>query len=138
MKRFPSLAFSLFLAASVAAARTVRVQRVIDGDTLKLSNGERVRLIGIDTPEVHKSKKLYRDAERTHQDINTIQELGRKAAAVTRDLAEGRDVELRYDEAARVHHHRDRYGRTLAYVYIKSTPPAPPSIAPEVAQSTIY
>ena len=44
------------------------VKRVIDGDTLLLGNGERVRLIGIDTPEVHESGKLYRDAERSQRD----------------------------------------------------------------------
>ncbi|MDD5596096.1 MAG: hypothetical protein PHY94_07650, partial [Candidatus Omnitrophica bacterium] len=31
------------------------VKRAVDGDTLVLENGERVRLIGIDTPELHES-----------------------------------------------------------------------------------
>ena len=34
------------------------VSRVVDGDTLNLSNGQKVRLIGVDTPEVHYSDKL--------------------------------------------------------------------------------
>ena len=34
------------------APGTVTVVRVVDGDTLDVSSGERVRLIGIDTPEV--------------------------------------------------------------------------------------
>lgn len=38
--------------ARAAAARTYLVTRVIDGDTLELGNGETVRLVGIDTPEV--------------------------------------------------------------------------------------
>ena len=33
------------------------VQRVVDGDTLKLSNGERIRLIGVDTPETKHPNK---------------------------------------------------------------------------------
>ena len=41
----------------------ILVQRAVDGDTLKLENGERVRLIGIDTPEMHESDKLYRDSQ---------------------------------------------------------------------------
>jgi len=44
------------------------VKQVVDGDTLLLKNGQRVRLIGVDTPEVHVSKKLYRDAERSHRE----------------------------------------------------------------------
>jgi micrococcal nuclease len=42
-----------------------RVKRVVEGDTLFLTNGERVRLIGVGTPEVHESEKLYRDAKRS-------------------------------------------------------------------------
>lgn len=57
----------------------ILVKRVVDGDTLVLENGERVRLIGIDTPEMHESNKLYRDAQRTEQDITTIQKLGRRS-----------------------------------------------------------
>jgi len=34
-------------------AQTYEVSRVIDGDTIELSNGEQVRYIGIDTPEFH-------------------------------------------------------------------------------------
>jgi micrococcal nuclease len=92
----------------------IYVTRVIDGDTLKLENGERVRLIGIDTPEMHDSDKLYRDAQRTHQDIQTIKSLGRRAYNFTRDLVEGKRVNLEFD-AERL----DKYGRLLAYVYLK-------------------
>ena len=41
----------LTLHLSVSHAETFKVKRVIDGDTLLLTNGERVRLIGVDTPE---------------------------------------------------------------------------------------
>ncbi len=56
----------------------ILVTRVIDGDTLKLESGERVRLIGIDTPEMHESDKLYRDSQRTGQDARTIKAMGKK------------------------------------------------------------
>lgn len=56
-----------------------REKRVVDGDT----NGDRVRLIGADTPEVHESFKLYRDTKRTKREIETIKALGRKASAFT-------------------------------------------------------
>ena len=92
----------------------IYVTRAVDGDTLKLENGERVRLIGIDTPEMHESDKLYRDAQRTHQDIQTIKALGKRAYNFTRNLVEGRRVSLEFDVER-----QDKYGRLLAYVYLK-------------------
>ncbi|NTV29722.1 MAG: thermonuclease [Candidatus Omnitrophica bacterium] len=101
-------------ASQMAQVDSVRVERVVDGDTLKLVGGERVRLIGIDTPELHESAKLYRDAERTGQDIKTIQRMGGEAASFTRELVDGKNVRLEYDVQP-----RDRYGRLLAYVYLE-------------------
>jgi micrococcal nuclease len=91
----------------------IKVKRVIDGDTLLLESGDRVRLIGIDTPEIHESKKLYRDAERSKEDIKTIQEMGRRAMEFTKNLVEGKRVRLELD----VEKH-DQYNRILAYVYL--------------------
>ena len=45
------------------------VARVVDGDTLKLSDGRKVRLIGIDTPELHYGSKLLKDAKKADEDI---------------------------------------------------------------------
>jgi micrococcal nuclease len=92
----------------------IYVKRAVDGDTLQLENGERVRLIGIDTPEMHESDKLYRDAQRTKQDIRTIQKLGLSAYEFTKNLVEGKRVSLEFDVER-----RDRYNRLLAYVYLK-------------------
>ena len=72
----------------------VLIKRAVDGDTLQLESGERVRLIGIDTPELHESKKLYRDAKRTRQDARTIQKLGKRAYEFTKDLTEGKRARL--------------------------------------------
>ena len=52
------------------------VKRVIDGDTFELEDKERVRVLGIDSPEKYESGKLDKDAERTKQDKKTIQRLG--------------------------------------------------------------
>ncbi|MFA5145387.1 MAG: thermonuclease family protein [Candidatus Omnitrophota bacterium] len=92
----------------------VFIKRVVDGDTLVLENGERVRLIGIDTPEMHESNKLSRDARRSGQDRKTIQKLGTRAYEFTKNLAEGKRASLEFDVEK-----RDRYGRLLAYVYLK-------------------
>jgi micrococcal nuclease len=92
----------------------ILVTRAVDGDTVVLESGERVRLIGIDTPEMHESSKLYRDAQRTKQDIRTIQALGRRAYNFSKDLVEGKRVSLEFD----VEKH-DKYDRLLAYAYLK-------------------
>ena len=92
----------------------ILVKRAVDGDTVVLENGKRVRLIGIDTSEMHESEKLYRDSRRTQQDIRTIKELGRRAYEFTKNLVEGRRVSLEFD----VEKH-DKYNRLLAYIYLK-------------------
>ena len=92
----------------------ILVRRVIDGDTIQLETGERVRLIGIDTPEMHESDKLYRDSQRTGQDMRAIQELGRRAYEFTKKLAEGKRVSLEFDVEK-----YDKYSRLLAYVHLK-------------------
>ena len=90
-----------------------RVTYVYDGDTIKLDNGERVRLIGIDTPETHVNEKLARDVQRRKSGRQTQLAMGEKAAAFTRSLLAGQDVRLEFDVEQ-----RDRYGRLLAYVYL--------------------
>jgi len=76
-----------------------RVSRVIDGDTFKLDNEERVRLLGVDTPETKHPKK-------------PIQYYGPEASAFTKREIEKRLVLLEFDRTF-----RDRYGRILAYVF---------------------
>ena len=76
------------------------VERVIDGDTVALSNGERVRYIGIDTPEtVHPGEK--------------VQCLGKESSEKNRELVQGKNVMLVRDVSD-----LDRYGRLLRYVYV--------------------
>ena len=57
------------------------VERVIDGDTLVMENGERVRLIGVDTPETKHPNK-------------PVAPLGKVAAAFTRRMVEGKRVRV--------------------------------------------
>ena len=98
------LAASLLAAAPAGAHFTKRgtVTRVIDGDTLevRLANGtvERVRLIGIDTPELGAC-------------------FGAAAKRRATRIAAGRDVVVRGDATQAV---RDRYGRLLGYVGVGS------------------
>lgn len=79
---------------------TATLDDVTDGDTIRLADGSRVRLIGIDTPEVA--------GPYTKQEC-----FGREASDFLAQLLEpGDEVRLEFDEE-----HQDRYGRLLAYVY---------------------
>jgi micrococcal nuclease len=81
------------------------VLRVIDGDTVELADGRKLRYIGIDTPEMRK--------RRNGQWVKAPEQFALEAMEANRRLVEGKRVELEYDAQP-----RDRYGRTLAYVYV--------------------
>ena len=76
---------------------TARVTQVIDGDTIIIEGGYRVRYIGIDTPEVHPE----------------LETCGMEALEANRELVEGKEVRLERDVSD-----TDRYGRLLRYVYV--------------------
>ena len=94
----------------------VFVKRVVDGDTFLLSNGDRVRLLGIDTPEKFQSKKLDNDADITHQDKRTIQKLGQLASDYVKNFVEGKKV---YLEREPNYEDKDRYNRLLRWIYLE-------------------
>lgn len=92
--------------------RKIKVNRVVDGDTLELENGDRVRLIGIDSPENRTSAKAKVDSRRTGQPLRMIKRDGRKAAKFLKELVEGKEVRLEFDTER-----LDSSGRVLAYVF---------------------
>lgn len=82
------------------------VTRVVDGDTFYITNEsgneEKIRLIGVDAPEIHKTAK---------------KEAGyynKEAKKYLTDLLANQKVRLEYDKDK-----TDRYGRTLAYAYLE-------------------
>lgn len=79
---------------------TFKVARSIDGDTIKLENGQVVRYIGIDTPETVDPRK-------------PVQCFGKEASRENRKLVEGKKVILKEDVSE-----TDKYGRLLRYVYV--------------------
>lgn len=84
-------------------ANTVRVIRVVDGDTVEVNiqgTKEKVRLIGVDTPET------------VHPTIGE-EPYGREASDFTKEKLTDQTVELEFDVEE-----RDRYGRLLAYVWL--------------------
>ncbi|MEI7749991.1 MAG: thermonuclease family protein [Candidatus Moraniibacteriota bacterium] len=79
------------------------VARVIDGDTIEIEGGERVRYIGMDTPETVDPEK-------------SVQCFGKEASDENKRLVEGKTVRLEKDT-----NDRDQYGRLLRYVYVGDT-----------------
>jgi len=85
-----------------AAAEWMSVKWVDDGDTILLSDGRRVRYIGINAPEVAHAK-YGQQAE----------PFGKKASEANKALVYGKKVRLEFDREV-----KDHYGRLLAYVYL--------------------
>ena len=80
------------------------VSRVVDGDTIELSNGETVRYIGIDTPEIReRSGSIWVYKPRPYAE---------EAKEFNRKLVDGKSVRLEFDVQK-----KDKYKRLLAYVY---------------------
>ena len=87
-------------------ALSYKVIRVIDGDTLVLQVGdseERVRLIGIDTPETLDPRK-------------PVQCFGKEASGRAKEMLEGKNVLIKSDATQM---DRDKYGRLLRYVFLE-------------------
>lgn len=107
----PLLVLALLLGAVPAATQGLAgldglVVRVVDGDTIHVRIGgrvEKVRYIGVNTPELHHPTRREEPG-------------GRQAHAANRRLVEGKRVRLELDVQS-----RDRYGRMLAYVWIGET-----------------
>ncbi len=95
---------------------TYLVKKVIDGDTYLLHNGEKVRLLGIDTPEQYDSDKLEEDALSSGKDKKTIRRLGKLASNYVKKLVESKKVILKKEPN---YENRDKYGRLLRYVYLE-------------------
>ncbi|MFA6007337.1 MAG: thermonuclease family protein [Candidatus Shapirobacteria bacterium] len=78
----------------------VKVSRVIDGDTIELSDKRKVRYIGINSPEMT-DKRLE------------VKCLAQKAKEADQKLVENKEIELEKDVSE-----TDKYGRLLRYVWI--------------------
>ena len=77
-----------------------RLRRVVDGDTLVLTNGTRIRLIGVDTPELARYGQ-------------PAQPFADQAAQFTRRFLAKKSLRLTFDKER-----FDRHGRSLAYVWV--------------------
>jgi micrococcal nuclease len=118
---FALLAWSLFNATDLVGSGPIahaaesqevelagrQVTRVVDGDTLILRPNDKIRLIGVDTPETVHPKKVGEC-------------YGKEAKEFTHTTVSGQKIRLVLDDANAGRRHKDRYGRTLGYVYLQT------------------
>ncbi len=101
MPRVKLLAISLFLLLLISGCTsppdTALVTEVIDGDTIVIEGGYRVRYIGIDTPEIHPQ----------------LEPFALEALEANRQLVEGKIVRLEQDVSP-----TDKYQRLLRYIWV--------------------
>ncbi|NCQ19755.1 MAG: hypothetical protein GW805_15685 [Ignavibacteria bacterium] len=99
---------------SYGYSQKVKVARVIDGDTFVLSDSQRVRILGIDCPEIAKSGK-------------PAQPFGEEAKQKTKSLIEGKTIKLTFEPAVQLSPFTkggntkgvyDMFGRLLAHVWL--------------------
>jgi micrococcal nuclease len=95
------LTLTILLVLSTVSCSTtsdeIQVIEVVDGDTIIIEGGSRVRYIGVDTPEIYPDIETY----------------GIDAWQANRGLVEGKKIHLGKDVSD-----TDKYGRLLRYVYV--------------------
>lgn len=84
------------------AEQSYKIIRIFDGDSIEVEKIGKVRLIGVDTPEL------------LHP-LKPVQFYAKKASEYTKNIAKGKRVKLEYDQEK-----IDKYGRILAYVYFEN------------------
>jgi len=85
----------------LSSRSTVTVKSIIDGDTFRTTTGKKVRLLGINTPEI------------AHRD-SPGQVMGKQATQALSRMIAHQTVELRFDKQR-----KDKYHRLLAHVYVQ-------------------
>jgi endonuclease YncB( thermonuclease family) len=86
---------------SESSSEWIQVKRVVDGDTIELESGEKVRYIGMNTPESVKAG-------------SAVECFGKEASVKNKELVEGKMVRLEKDVSE-----KDKYGRLLRFVYLE-------------------
>lgn len=108
------------LVGHVPRTTAAKCLRIVDGDTIVLADGRRVRYIGVDTPETKHARK-------------PVEFFGREASLFNQRLVEGKQLTLEFDVER-----RDRYGRLLAYVYVGEVSVNAELLAQGYAQTLTY
>lgn len=108
------LTICLFACVNPVVGQSIRVNAVVDGERVVLSNGKRIKLAGVDAPEYHASMQLSKEALLTGRTEEAVKRQGEIAFAYLRMLAMDQRVQVQYEPAA--NHSVDTY--ILAYLHV--------------------
>jgi micrococcal nuclease len=98
--KLPAITIKIEPTITPVNRQKTKVIRVVDGDTIEIEGGVKVRYIGMNTPETVDPRK-------------PIQCFGKEASMENKTLVEGKEVELEKDIS-----NTDKYGRLLRYVWL--------------------
>lgn len=107
-----------FSQAAVPETESVTIQRVMDGDTFRLSNGQKLKLAGINAPELHDTPKLPQEARRFHKEVWAFRSLSDQAERLAQRLVKETNKEIWIESDTQG---IDDEGNLLGYVYIPIT-----------------
>ena len=107
------LLFVLLVSPALAKELTGKVLWIYDGDTIKVENIGKVRLIGIDTPETKASPRDRFYSRDFQIKPRKLRQIARQAKNYNIQHVKGEKVKLELDQTK-----RDKYNRLLAYVYL--------------------
>lgn len=103
---------------SNSGAEFYEVTKVSDGDTFEVfryGKKEKIRLIGVDTPETKLNEKNYKLSKKHDINVDSLVRWGKNASSFLKQtLAPGTKVRLEFDKDS-----TDQYKRTLAYAYFQ-------------------
>ena len=92
--------------------KTYTVKKAIDGDTIILSDDTHVRYLGINAPEIDHNQEVR--SQKSEVGRSEDECYGQEAKKINEDLVLGKKVRLEFET-----NKFDRYGRTLAWVYLE-------------------
>ena len=99
----------VMLCAPITNTFKAEVSRIIDGDTFEVridGQVEKIRIIGLDTPELHHPQK-------------PVQYFAKKAKQHAKELLQSKTVELHFDDANKAKKNRGYFGRLLCHVFLQ-------------------
>lgn len=103
----------LLVTQSLAAELTGKVLWIYDGDTLKIENIGKVRLLGIDAPEYKASSRDNFYRKNFNIEAHQLRRVAQQAKRYLMSTVKGETVRLQLEDKQ-----KDKYNRLLAYVYL--------------------
>ena len=114
------LIFFLFIASrfsytEVPQTESMTIERVMDGDTFRLSNGQKLKLAGVNAPELHDTPKLPQEARRFHKEVWAFRSLSDQAERLAQRLVRETNKEILVESSTQT---VDEQGNLLGYIYM--------------------